>query len=66
MPFPACSISLSRGWKVDRTANSGKRGNGIEWVEGVDAMDSDSTDRKTDRKGVKAMKTNKTEEMAAF
>jgi len=29
-------------------------------------MDSDSTDRKTDRKGVKAMKTNQTGEMAAF
>lgn len=28
-------------------------------------MDSDSTDRKTDRKEVKAMKTNQTDEMAA-
>jgi len=29
-------------------------------------MDSDSTDRKTDRKEVKVMKTNQTEEKAAF
>jgi len=38
----------------------------MESVEGIDGMDSDVIDRKTDRKGVKAMKTNKTEEKAAF
>jgi len=38
----------------------------MEVVEGVDGIDSDFIDRKTDRKGVKAMKTNKTEEKAAF
>jgi len=38
----------------------------MEAVEGVDGMDSDFIDRKTDRKGVKAMKTNQTEEKAAF
>jgi len=38
----------------------------MEAVEGVDGMDSDVIDRKTDRKGFKAMKTNQTEEKAAF
>jgi hypothetical protein len=38
----------------------------MEAVEGVDGIDSDFIDRKTDRKRVKAMKTNKTGEMAAF
>ena len=38
----------------------------MEGVEGVDGMDSDFIDRKTDRKRVKAMKTNQTEEKAAF
>jgi hypothetical protein len=38
----------------------------MEGVEGVDGMDSDLIDRKTDRKRVKAMKTNQTEEKAAF
>jgi hypothetical protein len=63
LAFPAYSISLWREWKVDRIANSGKSGNGRDRVEGVD---SDLIDRKTDRKRVKAMKTNKTEEKAAF
>jgi hypothetical protein len=63
LAFPACSISLWRGWKIDRIANSGKSGNGRDRVEGVD---SDLIDRKTDRKRLKAMKTNKTEEKAAF
>ena len=66
LAFPAYSISLSRGWKVDRIANSGKSRNGMEGVEGVDGIDSEFIDRKTDRKRVKAMKTNKTEEKAAF
>jgi hypothetical protein len=34
--------------------------------EGVDGVGEDATDRKNDRKRVKAMKTNQTEEMAAF
>jgi hypothetical protein len=38
----------------------------MEGVEGVDGIDSDFIDRKTDRKRVKPMKTNKTEEKAAF
>jgi len=38
----------------------------MEGVEGVDGIDSDFIDRKTDRKWVKAMKTNQTEEKAAF
>jgi hypothetical protein len=38
----------------------------MEGVEGVDAIGSDCIDRKNDRKRVKAMKTNKTEEKAAF
>jgi hypothetical protein len=63
LAFPACSISLWRGWKIDRIANSGKSGNGRDRVEGVG---SDLIDRKTDRKRLKAMKTNKTEEKAAF
>jgi len=66
LAFPAYSISLWRGWKIDRIANSGKRGSGMEGVEGVDGIDSDFIDRKTDRKRVKAMKTNQTEEKAAF
>ena len=66
MAFPAYSISLWRGRKIDRIANSGKRGNGMEGVEGVDGIDNYFIDRKTDRKRVKAMKTNKTEEKAAF
>jgi hypothetical protein len=66
LAFPACSISLWRGWKIDRIANSGKSGNGRDRVEGVDGVGSDLIDRKTDRKRVKAMKTNKTEEKAAF
>ena len=35
-------------------------------MEGVEGVDGDFIDRKTDRKGVKAMKTNQTEEKAAF
>jgi len=66
LAFPAYSISLWREWKVDRIANSGKSRNGMEGVEGVDGIDSGFIDRKTDRKRVKAMKTNKTEEKAAF
>jgi hypothetical protein len=66
LAFPAYSISLWREWKVDRIANSGKSGNGMDGVERVDGIDSDFIDRKTDRKGVKAMKTNQTEEKAAF
>jgi len=62
LAFPACSISLWREWKVDRIANSGKSGNGRDRVEGVDGVGSDLIDRKR----VKAMKTNKTEEKAAF
>jgi hypothetical protein len=50
LPFPAYSISLSRGWKLDRIANSGKRGNRMDGVEGVDGVGGDSTDRKNDRK----------------
>jgi hypothetical protein len=38
----------------------------MEGVEGVDGIDSDFIDRKTDRKLVKAMKTNQTGEKAAF
>jgi len=38
----------------------------MEGVEGVDYIGSDFIDRKTDRKRVKAMKTNQTEEKAAF
>jgi len=38
----------------------------MDRMEGVDVMDSDFIDRKTDRKGVKAMKTKQTEEKAAF
>jgi hypothetical protein len=38
----------------------------MDGMEGVDGIDSDFIDRKTDGKGVKAMKTNKTEEKAAF
>ena len=38
----------------------------MEGVEGVDGIASDFIDRKTDRKRVKPMKTNKTEEKAAF
>jgi len=66
LAFPAYSISLWRGWKIDRIANSGKSRNGMERVKGVDGIDSDFIDRKTDRKRVKTMKTNKTEEKAAF
>jgi hypothetical protein len=66
LAFPAYSISLWREWKVDRIANSGKRGNGMDGMEGVDGIDSDFIDRKTDRKRVKAMKTNKSKEKAAF
>jgi len=66
LAFPACSISLWRGWKVVRIANSGKSGNGMDGVEGVDGIDSESIDRKNDRKWVKAMKTNKIKEKAAF
>ena len=47
------------GWKIDRAVNSGKFGNGMDSVEGVDGIVSDSIDRKNDRKGVKAMKTKK-------
>jgi len=35
-------------------------------MEGFDGIGSDFIDRKTHRKRVKAMKTNKTEEKAAF
>jgi hypothetical protein len=66
LAFPAYSISLWREWTIDRIANSGKSGNGMEGVERVDGVGSDLIDRKADRKGVKAMKTNKTEEKAAF
>jgi hypothetical protein len=66
LAFPAYSISLWREWKIDRIANSGKPGNGRDRVEGVDGVGSDLIDRKTDRKRVKAMKINKTEEKAAF
>jgi hypothetical protein len=38
----------------------------MEGMEGVDGIDSNFIDRKTDRKRVKAMKTNQTEEKAAF
>jgi len=38
----------------------------MEGVERVDGVGSDLIDRKADRKRVKAMKTNKTEEKAAF
>jgi hypothetical protein len=43
------SISLLRGWNVVRIANSGKLGNGMDGVEGVDRIDSESIDRKNDR-----------------
>jgi hypothetical protein len=35
-------------------------------VERADGVGSDPIDRKNDRKGLKAMKTNRTEEKAAF
>jgi hypothetical protein len=54
------------GWKVVRIANSGKRGNQIDGVKRVDGVGGDSTDSKDDRRCAKAMKTNQTEEMAAF
>jgi hypothetical protein len=38
----------------------------MDGMEGVDGIDSDFIDRKTDRKRVKAMKTNKSKEKAAF
>jgi len=38
----------------------------MEGAEEVDGINSDFIDRKTDRKRVKAMKTNKTEKKAAF
>jgi hypothetical protein len=38
----------------------------MDGVERVDGVGSNFIDRKTDRKGVKAMKTNKSKEKAAF
>jgi len=54
-----------RGWKIDRVVNSGKFGNGMDGVEGVDGIGSDFIDRKgiTRRKQKKAVRGQRSNQL---